>query len=145
VMTITNAAAEIIRRWLRGSSDLSYPVIYLVQASDTPPEVSKALERGISRKQLQEITHTAMKTVPRYVCPAVYPGSHFIWLTTTINGFRFASRFFYPPHVRRAMKNGVLDAAERGLVLKDADGEVVLPADAGTEASTEGNRKGHER
>jgi len=129
-MTITNAAAEVIRHWLSGSSDLSYPVIYLVQTSDTPPEVTEALRRGVSRKELQEIAQRTMKSVPRYVCPAIYPGSRFIWLTTTIKGFRFASRLFYPPRVRRAMKNGVLDAAQRGLVLKDANGTVVLPANA---------------
>jgi hypothetical protein len=129
-MTITNAAAEIIRRWLQGSSDLSYPVIYLVQASDTSPAVNEALKRGVGRKELQELAQKDMKLMPRYVWPAVYPGSHFIWLTSTINGFRFASRLFYPPPVRRAMKNGVLDTAERGLVLKAADGTVVLPANA---------------
>ena len=129
-MTITNAAAEIIRCWLQGSSDLSYPVIYLVQASDTSPEVNEALKRGVGRKELQELAHKDMKSMPRYVWPAVYPGSRFVWLTSTINGFRFASRLFYPPRVRRAMKNGLLDAAERGLVLKAADGTVVLPGNA---------------
>jgi hypothetical protein len=129
-MTITDAAADVIRRWLKSSSDLSYPVIYLVQASDTPPEVTEALERGVGRKQLQEITQKALKSMPKQVWPAVYPGSRFIWLTTTINGFRFASRLFYPPPVRRAMKNGILDVGARGLVLKDADGTVVLPANA---------------
>jgi hypothetical protein len=129
-MTITNAAAEVIRHWLRGSSDLSYPVIYLVQASDTSPEVNEALRRGATREELQALAQKDRKLMPRYVWPGVYPGSHFIWLTSTISGFRFASRLFYPPSVRRAMKSGVLDAAERGLVLKDANGTVVLPATA---------------
>jgi hypothetical protein len=129
-MAITDAAAQVIQRWLRTSSDLSYPVIYLVQASDTPAEVTEALKRGTSRKELAKIAKKALQSVPRYVWPAVYPGSRFVWLTTTINGFRFASRLFYPPPVRRAMKNGVLDVAERGLVLKDAKGTVVLPANA---------------
>src|SRR5687767_6377715 len=124
-MAITDAAAQVIRHWWRGSSELSYPVVYLVQASYPPPEITEAVKRGASRKELEEIAQKALKSVPRYVWPAVYPGSHFIWLTSTINGFRFASRFFYPPPVRRAMKNGVLDAAERGLVLTDAGGRVV--------------------
>src|SRR5882762_8564064 len=130
MMTITNAAAEVIREWLRASSALSYPVIYLCQASDTPTEITEALKRGTSRKELQQIAHRTLKSERKYLCPLVYPGSYFVWLTTTINGFRFASRLFYTRAVRRAMKNGVLDAAERGLVLKDADGTVVLPTSA---------------
>ena len=129
-MTITDAAAEVIRHWWRGSSKLPYPVIYLVQASETPPEITEAVKRGASTKELEEIAQKALKSVPRYVWPAVYPGSRFIWLTSTINGFRFASCLFYPSPVRRAMKNGVLDAAKRGLVLRDAKGKVVLPASA---------------
>ena len=131
MMTITNAAAEEIRRCWRRSADLSYPVIYLVQVSKTPRDVTDAIERGASRKELQEISQKAMKSVPRYLFPAIYPGSRFIWLTTTINGFRFASRLFYASPIRRAMGNGILDVAERGLVLKDADGTVVLPDAAG--------------
>jgi hypothetical protein len=130
MMTITNAAAEVIREWLRASSDLCHPVVYLGQSSNTPAEVTEALKRGASRKELEEITQRTLKSEPRHLCPLVYPSSHFIWLTTTINGFRFASRLFYPSAVRRAMKNGVLDAAERGLVLKDADGTAVLPTNA---------------
>jgi hypothetical protein len=130
MMTITNAAAEVIREWLRASRELSHPVVYLGQASNTPAEVTEALKRRASRKELQEITQRTRKSELKCLYPLVYPSSHFIWLTTAINGFRFASRLFYPSAVRRAMKNGVLDAAERGLVLKDADGTVVLPSNA---------------
>ena len=67
----------------------------------------------------------------KYLYPAVYPRSHFLWVfTTTIDGFRFASPFFHPPYARRAMRKGVLDVAEQGLILKDADGKVVLPKQA---------------
>lgn len=126
-MTITQAAADVIREWLRSSSEVAHPVIYLGVASNTPAAVSQALKRGVSRKELEEITLSAMKSEPKYLYPLVYPGSHFLRLASTISGFRFAARFFYPPHVRRAIKSGVLDAAERGLVLKDANGTVVLP------------------
>lgn len=64
----------------------------------------------------------------KYLYPGVYPRSHFLWIfTTVIEGFRFASPFFHPPYARRAMKRGVLDVAERGLLLRDADGSVALP------------------
>jgi hypothetical protein len=125
-MTITAAAADVIRKFLR-SSDARYPVVYLGQVSNTPAEVELALKRGASKKELEEITLRAMKSEPKHLWPLVYPRSHFVWLTTTINGFRFTPLMFYPPNVRRAMKRGILDIAERGLVLRDADGAIVLP------------------
>jgi len=105
VLTITSAAANVIHEWLRASSGVSRPTVYLGQASNAPEDV-------------------------RYLYPLVYPSSHFVWLTTTVHGFRFASRLFYPQPVRQALKDGVLDAGARGLVLKDAKGAVVLPANA---------------
>ena len=127
-MTITSAAADVIREWLRSASGVAYPVIYLGVASNTPEAVDKALKQGASRKELEEVTLNAMKSEPKFLYPLVYPGSHFLWLSTNISGFRFAARVFYPSHVRSALRNGVLDAAKRGLLLKDAEGRVVLPA-----------------
>jgi hypothetical protein len=93
-------------------------------------EVAEAQRRGVDRRELAEITKRALKSQPKRLCPLVYPSSHFIWLTTTIGGFRFASFLFYSSDARRAMKSGVLDAQDRSLVLKDRNGKVVLPADA---------------
>ncbi len=129
-MVITDAAARVIREWLRASSDLSRPTIYLGQVSDVPAEIAEAQKRGVDRKELAEITKRALKSQPKRLCPLVYPSSHFIWLTTKISGFRFASLIFYSPSARRAMKEGVLDAADRSLVLKDKNGKVVLPEHA---------------
>jgi hypothetical protein len=129
-MTITPAAAEMIRDQLR-RSEIANPVVCLVQTSNTPPEIVEALKRGATRKEIEQITLTALAKEPKYVYPAIYPRSHFLWIfTTTIGGFPFASPLFHPPYARRAMKRGVLDVAERGLVLKDADGTVVLPKEA---------------
>ncbi len=64
---------------------------------------------------------------PRYLYPLIFPRSRFLWLSTQIAGLPFAPRFFHPRTARQAMKNGVLDVAERGLVLKDIHGAVVLP------------------
>ena|SRR6266850_5335873 len=129
-MTITPAAAQMIRDRLR-RSEIANPVVCLVQMSNTPPEVVQALERKASRKELEQIALAALAKEPKYVYPAIYPRSHFLWIfTTTIGGFPFASSLAHPPYARRAMKRGVLDVAERGLVLKDADGTVVLPKQA---------------
>jgi len=129
-MTITSAAADVIRRWLRASSEITRPVIYLGVASNTPAAVEEAIKGGAAQEEIRAITLRTMSSEPRYLYPLVYPSSHFIWLTSTINGFRFASHLFYPRHVRHALKTGVLDVAERGLVLKDANGTVVLPKNA---------------
>ena len=127
VLTITTAAAEMIREWL-GRSPLRDPVVCLVQTCDTPPEISQALKRGVSKKELEQISEAALARVPKYLYPAIYPRSRFLWIfTTTISGFPFVRPFAHPPYARRAMKRGVLDVAERGLVLKDADGTVAMP------------------
>jgi len=129
-MTITTAAAALIRDLLR-RSDISNPVVCLGQVSNTPVEVTEALKRGADKKELQEITLGALESEPKHLYPLIYPRSHFLWIfTTRIQGIPFASLFFHPASARQAMKRGLLDVAERGLVLKDADGTVVLPKPA---------------
>src|SRR5688572_28749778 len=103
-MTITPTAAEMIRDFLR-RSEIAHPVVCLA-------EVSKALGDQ------------------RYLYPLVFPRSRFLWLSIRIGGLPFAPRFFHPHSARQAMTRGVLDVGERGLVLKDAHGTVVLPKDA---------------
>jgi hypothetical protein len=126
-MVITDAAAQVIREWLRASSNLSRPAIYLGRVSDVPTEVAEAQKRGVDRRELADITKQALKSQPGRLCPLVYPSSHFIWLTTTISGFRFASFLFYSSPTRRVMKDGVLDAIDRSLVLRDANGKSFYP------------------
>ena len=105
-MTITPAAAEMIRDSLR-RSEIAHPVVCLA-------EVSKALGDQ------------------RLLYPLIFPRSRFLWLGTRIGGLPFAPRFFHPRSARRAMASGVLDVGDRGLVLKDARGMVVLPKPAAT-------------
>lgn len=120
----------MIREWLRRSV-IVHPTVCLIQASDTPREIEQAINRGASRTEIEEIFLKESVKETKYLYPAVYPRSHFLWVfTTTIDGFRFASPFFHPPYARRAMRKGVLDVAEQGLILKDADGKVVLPKQA---------------
>ncbi len=126
-MTITTAAADMIRDWLR-RSEITNPVVSLTQISKTPSEVDRVITGGASRKEIREIALRTIGAEPRYLYPCIYPRSHFLWIfTTTIAGFRFVSPLAYPPAARRAMKRGLLDVAERGLVLKDVDGTVLLP------------------
>lgn len=129
MMTITSAAAEVIRSCLRGSDEPN-PVVCLVEFSNTPKEIAEAVQREPRRKEVLEKALKVHESGPRYVYPFIYPRSRFLWLFQTIQGFRFAPLFAHPPHARLAMKRGMLDAAERGLVLKDADGSQVLPKPA---------------
>ena len=126
-MTLTTAAAEVIRDFLRGS-EVPDPTICLAHVSDTPSQLTQAVERGASRAEIREVAARVLTAERKYLYPLVYPRSHFLWLTSTIGGFRFAASCFLPPGARRAFKHGVLDVAERGLVLRDLDGSVVLPA-----------------
>jgi len=101
-MTITTAAADLIRDYVR-RSELPNPVVCLGQVSNTPAEVTEVLKRGADRKELQEITPRALPFEPKYLYPLVYPRSHFLWVfTTTIQGLRFASLFFHPRTARQA-------------------------------------------
>jgi hypothetical protein len=128
-MTITTAAQEVIRDFLR-RCEVPYPAICLGHVSDTPSQLTLAVERGASREEIREIAARVLATEQKYLYPLVYPRSHFLWLTSTIGGFRFAASIFHPPGARRALKHGLLDVAERGLVLRDLDGNVVLPSQA---------------
>ena len=130
-MTITAAASDMIRDWLR-RAEVRSPVVCLVQGCDTPPEITEALKHGAKGRELERISSAALATVPKYLYPAVYPRSHFLWLFAKIGEFRFAPLFAHPSVARRAMKRGVLDVAEKGLVLRDADGTIVLPSQATT-------------
>ena len=126
-MTITAAAAEMIRGCLE-RSDISHPVVHLCQVSKSPDEIERAIARGADQKEIREIALRTIETETRYLYPAIFPRSHFLWFSTTmIAGFRFAYYFAQPAQVRSAMKRGALDVAERGLVLTDEDGTVVLP------------------
>src|SRR5688500_11744311 len=103
MMTITNAAAEVIRTCLRQSS-VPNPVVCLVEFSDTPKEIAEALRREPHRREVREMALRAHEAGPRYMYPGIYPRARSLWIFTTIHGFRFAPLFFHPPHARRAMK-----------------------------------------
>jgi hypothetical protein len=131
VLTITTAAGATIRDALR-RSQLRDPVVCLVQSCNTPPEILQALAGGASRAELEQVSQAALAQVPKYLYPAIYPRSRYLWIfTTTIAGFPFVRPIAHPSYAREAMRTGFLDVGERGLVLKDADGNVVMPRSVG--------------
>ena len=125
MMTVTAAAAACIRESLR-RSEIPIPVVVLVPAREYPKEVQHALNRGLSQQEVQCIL-SGVGPSRWYLYPFVYPRSRYLWLTNRIDGIPFSPLFACSPNIRRAMKRGVLDVAERGLVLKNVDGTVVSP------------------
>jgi len=125
-MTITTAAADLIRDHLRR---LKVPnsVVCLGECANTPAHIGEAVRRAPHDKEVLAMAAKAFESGPRYLYPLIYPRAHFLWLFTTIQGIRFAPAFAHSLHIRRAMKRGLLDVAEKGLVLKDANGTVVSP------------------
>src|SRR5688572_18713923 len=114
-MTITTAAAEMIRDALTGTS-VPHPVVCLLQVSDVPAEIDEAIKRGATQTEIRELASKVLGNEPKYLYPGIYPRSRFLWIfTTMIDGFRFASPFMHPPSARCAMKYGLLDVAKRGL------------------------------
>jgi hypothetical protein len=126
MMTITTSAADFIRDYLR-RLNVPNPVVCLGECANTPVHIGEAVRRDPHNKEVLAMAVKAFEAGPRHLYPLIYPRAHFLWLFTTTQGIRFAPTFFHPPHIRQAMKRGLLDVAEKGLVLKDADGNVVSP------------------
>jgi len=125
-MTITNSAADFIRDLVLRLK-VPHPVVCLGECMNTPRHIADAVRREPHNKEVLAKAVEVFEAGPRYLYPLIYPRAHFLWLFTTIQDIRFAPIFFHPPHIRRAMKHGLLDVATRGLVLKDANGTVVAP------------------
>ena len=124
-MTITDAAAEVIRNALRRSS-VDRPVVYLIEATpdrDLPPEVADAVRSGANAESIRELIAKAGH-MPRFLFPAIYPRTGFRWLFSRRIG---EFLFFCPPPLRGVMKGATLDVATRGLVLKDGNGTILMP------------------
>ena len=125
-MTITPAAkaalSDLVRR-----SDVRRPVIHFVLGSDTPIVLVEAIKRGAGRRELRDLARSVLPKQRKYLHPVVWPSSRSLWLSSSIDGFRFAPLFAQLPRAREAFRTGSLDVAERGMVLRDANGVVVLP------------------
>ena len=126
---ITSAAREKIDHRLTLNT-ISNPVVCLMEAGnfgEESPELAKARQDGADDSVLREL---ALKWLPSdwkqrmRLYPVIYPRRRFLpWNLVKIDGITF----FLPFSLRRRVKNGLLDVADEGLKLENADGEVVLP------------------
>ena len=131
-MEITEAAMTRIRETVN-SSRVSDPVVHLLECTAgrmVPPELGKAILNGAPEAMVRELSLKLMgdpRNEPFYLeavalSRKTLPLLHRLFFKT-ISGFVF----FAPPGQRAKMRQGVLDVAARGFVLKDRNGQVLLP------------------
>jgi hypothetical protein len=131
-MEITDTAMARIREAI-SSSRVTDPVVHLFECTagkKVPPELGKAILDGAPEPTVRELSLRLMgdpRNEPFYLeavplSRKTLPLLHRLFFKT-ISGFVF----FAPPGQRAKMRRGVLDVAARGFVLKDQDGQVLLP------------------
>jgi hypothetical protein len=131
-MDITEAALARIRETV-SSSRVTDPVVHLYECTagkKVPPELGKAILNGEPEATIRELSLKLMgdpRNEPFYLeavalSRKTLPLLHRLFFKT-ISGFVF----FAPPGQRAKMRQGVLDVAARGFVLKDRNGQVLLP------------------
>jgi hypothetical protein len=129
--TVTAGAWELIRKAL-SRTQLPEPVIYLIEVSDeikVPPDVAAAITGGADESTIRALAQRSGSIAdalkgPRRLMPAVYPRSQFPGRhLITKDGVVFAA----PPPLAKKLDGGTVDLGERGLVLRDAAGVVVMP------------------
>ena len=136
-MEITEAAMARIRERV-SSSQIADPVIQLCECTagrKVPAELGKAILEGAPEATIRELSLRLMgdsRNEPRYLeafaqsrktLPLLYR-----LFFKTIQGFVF----FAPPGRGAKLKHGILDVAARGFVLKDQNGNVLLPRSMAT-------------
>jgi hypothetical protein len=131
-MEITEAAMARIRERV-SSSRSPDPVVQLCQCTagkKVPAEIGKAILEGAPEATIRELSLRLMgdsRNEPLYLEAYAQSRKTMPLLCRlffkTIRGFVF----FAPPGLRAKMKHGVLDIAVRGFVLKDQNGNVLLP------------------
>lgn len=107
------------------------PAIYLLEASEevkVSPELGKAIVDGADESRIKEMAKAELPddflSRPRHLVPAIYPRSQFPRrYVVTLDGIPFV----VPPNLAKKLSGGTLDVAERGLVVKNAAGDVVMP------------------
>jgi len=128
--TITTAADHLIRAAL-SNTRVRDPAIYLLEASEevkVSPELGKAIVDGADESRIKEMAKAELPddflSRPRHLVPAIYPRSQFPRrYVVTLDGIPFV----VPPNLAKKLSGGTLDVAERGLVVKNAAGDVVMP------------------
>jgi hypothetical protein len=129
-LTITAAADALIRKAL-AETRVEGPVVYLIEVSppiEVPAELRKAIAEDSDEAKIRKLAEDQFSENllkgPRRLVPAIYPRTQFPKrFLTTVDGIPFV----VPPNLEKKLEGATLDIADRGLVLRNADGVVVLP------------------
>ena len=83
---------------------------------------------GLTNREYKELAKSGLTEEllnrPRCLVPAIYPRGQFPKrYLITLDGIPFV----VPPNLAKKLKGATLDVGERGLVLRNADGVVVMP------------------
>jgi len=129
---ITEAARDEILRQLSGSR-VRYPVVYLIEGAPVEgesPELSEAYRNGADKAVIRELARKQLPSNLRDMLrlyPAIYSRWRFLpWDLAKIEGITFV----LPLSLKRKIRDGVLDVADKGLKLEDANGILLLPRKA---------------
>jgi hypothetical protein len=105
-------------------------VVHLIEAAiqhGLSQDSISALRDGARESEFQQIKRDSLhfdSARKAHLYPCTYERRmYFPWNLVTVEGITF----FLPLKIRLRLRNGLLDKAENGLVLKDEAGLVVLP------------------
>lgn len=128
--TITTAADHLIRTAL-SKTRVEDPVVCLLEASEeikVSPQLGRAIIDGADPSRIRELAQAErpsdLQRGRRVLVPAIYPRSQFPRrYLVTLAGIPFV----VSPNLAKKLKGGTVDVAERGLLIRDAAGTVVMP------------------
>ncbi len=125
--SITVGAKEVIRRQLDLTS-MPDPIVWLIETFEGDTHDSdREFDHDNGSLALHEESPPQKSEIAWVLRPCVFPKQHFpfyyLWNIVQIEDFRF----FLPIGLWWQMRNGVLDLAVNGLVLKSASGKPLLP------------------
>lgn len=128
-LTVTEAAAELIRQQVRRSA-IKRPAVWLLQVREGIPTQEELVQMQVSgdvRRTLKELVakQPGIDQGRRKLLPCIYPRLRSLGLfLVEISGIVF----FIPPSLRKKVSGGTLDIGQGGLVLFDRAGRIVIPA-----------------
>lgn len=128
---ITAPALDLITKRL-SQTRVPEPVVYLIEASDPariPPELRDAIlnseDESVIRDTASKVYGDDFEKARQHLVPAIYPRSQFPKrFVIDVNGIPFV----VPPNLSTKLQGCTLDLGADGLVLKDANGTVVMPS-----------------
>ncbi len=127
---ITAPALDLISKRFR-QTRVPDAVVYLIEASEpteTPAPLREAILEDEDESRIREISSKIygndFDNVRRRLVPAIYPRSQFPKrYVVNVQDIPFV----VPPHLSSTLKGCTLDMGEDGLVLTDANGNIVMP------------------